>query len=79
MDEGEQEQPDDTEHRGLAPASASRYVYEPGQPFYMHSVFYLQRLRCAPESRTSLEGKSSRTRGREVSEASRDETSASGL
>ena len=48
MDEGEQEQPDDTEHRGLASANASRYVYEPGQPFYMHSVFYLQRLRCAP-------------------------------
>ena len=39
----------------MASANASRYVYEPGQPFYTHSVFYLQRLRCAPQSRTSLE------------------------
>ena len=38
VDEGEQEQPDATEHRARASANASRSLYEPGQPFYMHSV-----------------------------------------
>ena len=49
VDEGEQQQPDDTKHRALASANASRYVYEPGQPFCMHSVF--TRSACAARHR----------------------------